>query len=346
MPLNARGFAFDVLDAVEHGGFADDLLRAKAIDPQEAHLASELVFGVLRHRAQLDFLIGHYSGRSNKLDREVRNALRLGIYQLRYLDRIPAHAAVSTSVELVKRARKSSAVGYVNAVLRKVNREPVPYPTDAVALSMPDWLLAKWERQFGASQAHAAAAYFLSKPPVHMRGERQMDIGAQRIVPLLELAPHHRFLDVCAAPGNKTLQAAECGVEPFACDRSRKRLAAIPVARRVQLDAAMALPFQPVFDRVLVDAPCSGTGTFGRNPEIKWRVTPEGFSRQAGRQVQILRAALAVLKPGGRLVYSTCSLEREENEEVTGQFEGRVLKQGYSLPGLDAGDGFFHAVLA
>jgi len=346
MPLNARGFAFDVLDAVEHGGFADDLLRAKAIDPQEAHLASELVFGVLRHRSQLDFLIGHYSGRTNKLDIEIRIALRLGIYQLRFLDRIPPHAAVSTSVELVKRARKASAVGYVNAVLRKVNRDPVAYPNDAIALSMPDWLLARWERQFGSLPAHAAAYYFLSKPPAHIRGERQMDIGAQQIVPLLELAPHHRFLDICAAPGNKTLQAAESGVEPVACDRSRKRLAAIPVTRRVQLDAAQPLPFRPVFDRILVDAPCSGTGTLGRNPEIKWRVTPEEFSRQAGRQLQILRAALAVLAPGGRLVYSTCSLEREENEEVIAHFADRVLSRDYRLPGRDAGDGFFHAVLA
>jgi 16S rRNA (cytosine967-C5)-methyltransferase len=346
MPLNARSFAFDVLHAVEHGGFADDLLRAKAIDPQEAHLASELVFGVLRHRAQLDFLIEHYSGRSNKLDAEIRIALRLGIYQIRYLDRIPPHAAVSTSVELVKRARKASAAGYVNAVLRKVNRDAVSYPTDALALSMPDWLLAKWERQFGSAPAHAAAAYCLSKPPVHQRGDRQMDIGAQQIVPLLELAPHHRFLDICAAPGNKTLQAAECGVEPVACDRSRKRLAAIPVARRVQLDAAAALPFQAVFDRILVDAPCSGTGTFGRNPEIKWRVTPEEIFRQGERQLQILRAALAVLAPGGRLVYSTCSLEREENEEVVGHLANRVVDQGYRLPGRDVGDGFFHAVLA
>jgi len=346
MPLNARSFAFDVLDAVENGGFADDLLRAKAIDPQEANLANELVFGVLRHRGQLDFLIGHYSGRTNKLDREVRNALRLGIYQLRFLDRIPPHAAVSTSVELVKRARKASAVGYVNAVLRKVNREPVSYPSDAVVLSMPDWLLTRWERKFGAVPAHAAAAYFLTKPPVHLRGERQMDIGAQAIVPLLELAAGHRFLDVCAAPGNKTLQAAESGVEPVACDRSRKRLAAIPVAKRVQLDAGQSLPFRPVFDRILVDAPCSGTGTFGRNPEIKWRVSPEEFARQAERQLQILRAALAVLAPGGRLVYSTCSLEPEENEEVIAHFADRIVSQSYRLPGREAGDGFFHAVLA
>lgn len=346
MPLTARSFAFDVLDAVEHGGFADDLLRAKAMDPQEANLASELVFGVLRHRAQLDYLISHYSGKTGKLDKEVRNALRLGIYQMRYLDRVPAHAAVSTSVELVKRARKASATGFVNAVLRKVNREPVEYPTDALGLSMPEWLLARWEERFGRAAAHAAALYFLGKPPAHVRGERQMDIGAQQIVPLLELRPEHRFLDVCAAPGNKTLQAAESGARPVACDRSRKRLAAIPVERRVQLDAAMDLPFRAVFDRILVDAPCSGTGTLGRNPEIKWRVTPEECARQAGRQVQILRAALAVLAPGGRLVYATCSLEREENEEVIGQFAERVQSQGYRLPGREAGDGFFHAVLA
>jgi 16S rRNA (cytosine967-C5)-methyltransferase len=173
-----------------------------------------------------------------------------------------------------------------------------------------------------------------------------MDIGAQSIVPLLELRPEHRFLDLCAAPGNKTLQAAECGVKPVACDRSRKRLATIPVERRVQLDAAQALPFRPVFDRVLVDAPCSGTGTMGRNPEIKWRVTPEEIERQAERQVQILRAALEVLAPGGRLVYATCSLEREENEGVVERFSERVLEMGYRLPGREAGDGFFHAVLA
>lgn len=346
MPLTARGFAFDVLDAVEHGGFADDLLRAKALEPQEANLANELVFGVLRHRGQLDYLISLYSGKTAKLDKEVRNALRLGIYQIRYLDRIPPHAAVSTSVDLVKRARKASAVGFVNAVLRKVNRDPVTYPNDAVALAMPEWLLAKWESQFGATAARAAALYFLNKPPAHVRGERQMDIGAQQIVPLLRLEPHHRFLDLCAAPGNKTLQAAECGVNPVACDRSRKRLAAIPVARRVQLDAAQPLPFRPVFDRILVDAPCSGTGTLARNPEIKWRVTPEEFARQAERQLQILRAALAVLAPGGRLVYATCSLEREENEEVVNQFADRVQEQGYRLPGREAGDGFFHAVLA
>jgi 16S rRNA (cytosine967-C5)-methyltransferase len=346
MRLNGRTLAFEVLEAVEHGGFADELLRARRLEAQEANLANELVFGVLRYRGQLDYLIGHYSGRTGKMDREVRNAMRLGIYQLRYLDRIPAHAAVSTSVEMVKWARKLSAVGFVNAVLRKVNREPVAWPTAAVELSMPEWLWEKWVGQFGREAARGAAAYFLEKPVGYQRGDRQMDIGAQSIVPLLGLEAGQRFLDVCAAPGNKTLQAAESGVEPVACDRSRKRLLGVPVRQRVQLDATQPLPFGAVFDRVLVDAPCSGTGTMGRNPEIKWRVTPEEIARQAERQLQILRAALAVLKPGGRLVYSTCSLEREENEGVVAHFGERVREMGYRVPGQEPGDGFFHAVLA
>lgn len=346
MALQAREFAFDVLDEVERGGFADDLLHSRALDPLEAGLANELVFGVLRRQAQLDYLAGYYAGRDVKLGNDVRLALRLGIYQLRYLDRIPPHAAVSTSVELVKRSRKRGAVGFVNAILRKVNRDPVEFPSDALALSIPEWMLARWEARFGRADAHAAANFFLSKPVAYFRGERQMDLGAQQIVPLLELAPHHRFLDVCAAPGNKALQAVEYGVEPVACDRSRKRLGAMPLKNKVQLDAAQPLPFGPVFDRILVDAPCSGTGTLGRNPEIKWRVSPEEFSRQAERQLQILRSALAALAPGGRLVYSTCSLEREENEEVVDHFRDRVASQGYRLPGREPGDGFFHAVLA
>lgn len=345
MAHSARDAAFEILHDVEHGGYADDLLRARKMNSQEAALASELVFGVLRHRAQLDFLITYYSGRTGKLDPEVRSAMRLGIYQIRYLDRIPPHAAVSTSVDLVKRARKSSAVGYVNAVLRKVTRDPVPYPDDATALSLPPWMLDRWTAQFGPAAATAMAEYFLKKPPAYQRDGRQMDFGAQQIVPLLELNAEHRFLDLCAAPGNKTLQAAESGVKPVACDRSKKRLMQIPVERRIQLDAARSLPFGPVFDRILVDAPCSGTGTIARNPEIKWRVDCSEIKRHAERQVQILTHALAALKPEGRLVYSTCSLEHEENEGVIAQFPRRVVASGYRLPGRDAGDGFFHAVL-
>src|SRR2546421_7439719 len=125
MPLSpARSLAYDILQLVENGGYASDLLHARAasLESRDAALAHELVFGVLRYRAQLDFLISHYSGRTARLDPEVRTALRISIYQLRYLDRIPPHAAVADSVTLARRARKSSAAGFVNAVLRKVDR--------------------------------------------------------------------------------------------------------------------------------------------------------------------------------------------------------------------------------
>src|SRR5437868_9678150 len=136
----ARAAAFHILRNVNTGGYASDLLRDEPLDPRDAALAEALVFGCLRYQAQLDFLIAHFSGRT-RLDNEVRIALRMGIYQLRYLDRIPAHAAVAESVELVKRAKKTSAAPLVNAVLRKVTRDPIPFPDDPTELSLPAWML-------------------------------------------------------------------------------------------------------------------------------------------------------------------------------------------------------------
>ena len=153
--------AFAILRKVEAGGYASDLLRAADLDPRDAGLASQIVFGVVRYQAQLDFLIEHYSGRKARLDAEVRTVLRMGIFQLRYLERIPAHAAVGESVELVKRARKTSAAGLVNAVLRKVSRDPVEWPNREVELSCPEWLLARWERRFGPDR----------QQPVHARSQ-------------------------------------------------------------------------------------------------------------------------------------------------------------------------------
>ncbi len=162
----ARSLAFDILSKVEAGGYASDLLHARsaALSSRDAGLAHEIVFGVLRFRAQLDYLIAHYSGRRQKLDAEVRTALRMGIYQLRYLERIPAHAAVAESVELVKRARKRSAAGLVNAILRQVDSDPIAWPDRETALSCPEWLLARWERQFGAETAAGIARAALSAP--------------------------------------------------------------------------------------------------------------------------------------------------------------------------------------
>jgi 16S rRNA (cytosine967-C5)-methyltransferase len=376
----ARLLAFDTLRKVGRGGYASDLLasNAAALDPRDAALASEIVFGVLRFQAQLDFLIEHYSGRGvRKLDFEVLLALRMGVYQLRYLDRVPPHAAVSQSVDLVKTSGFFSAAGFANAVLRKVGRETVAWPNRSVELSHPEWLLERWDRQFGAHLTSRIAQANLRPPETYIRvpagaaipeyastelteisgcyrlvsGEapafRIQDIGSQAVVPLLDLAAGQTFLDLCAAPGNKTAQALESGVRAVACDFHPKRVEMLMNLGIgvVHLDGTRSLPFRPCFDRILLDAPCSGTGTLARNPEIKWRFQPADIQDLHARQVALLRNALAALAPGGLLVYSTCSLESEENDgviEALGLRPARVMRR---TPGLQPGDGFYAAVI-
>jgi 16S rRNA (cytosine967-C5)-methyltransferase len=288
---------------------------------------------------------------------------------------------VNESVELVRRHGKGAAAGLVNAVLRKVNRAPVKWPNRATEFSVPGWMLTRWEQRHGTQLAAGIAAAFLETPQTYVRApggqiaglvleateiagcyrvvsghpepSMMQDIGSQSIVGLLGLRPGMSFLDVCAAPGNKTAQALEAGVRAVAGDVSWKRLEGL---RRldcalVQMDGTVPLPFSARFDRILVDAPCSGTGTIGRNPEIKWRVQSTEFTSQHARQVRLLVHALERLGRGGRLVYSTCSLEREENCDVVYEaldvyddrfrFE-RVVER---LPGREAGDGFYAAVI-
>jgi len=376
----ARQTAFQVLLLVEQGGYASDLLlsRTRGLDSRDAGLASEIVYGCLRFQGQLDFLIEQLSGRPpQRLDPEVRVALRMGVFQRRWLDRVPAHAAVSESVDLVKRAGKRSSAGLVNAVLRKVRKGPVRWPDRATELSLPSWLLERWSAQYGAQTAEKIAAAFLEPPATYVRipsgivpeglkaepteiagcfrviegarGDlRVQDISSQAIVPLLELRPGLSFLDVCAAPGNKTAQALESGVRAVACDLHLSRLEGLKglACDLVVLDGTVPLPFRRRFDRILLDAPCSGTGTLGRNPEIKWRLKPGDLAGHHARQVKLLANALEVLAPGGRLVYSTCSLEREENQAVLETVLGGVPQRGVTrVPGVDAGDGFFAAVI-
>jgi 16S rRNA (cytosine967-C5)-methyltransferase len=365
----ARRAAFEVLLAVEAGAAASDRLdqRAAGLSSRDAGLATELVFGCLRRRAQLDWLLAKASSRPlDRLNREVLAALRLGAYQMRFLTRVPAHAALSESVDLVKRGKLAAAAGFVNAVLRRLPELPEKWVREELRYSMPGWLLARWRAAYGSEAAVGVAAAALQPPEPWLRvppgravletdldgpppeGARRMDIGAQSVVPLLGLEPGHRFLDLCAAPGNKTLQALETPVKAVACDASPARLKSILASnvQKVLLDATLPLPFGPIFDRVLVDAPCSGTGTLGRNPEIRWRLAASDIIRHSGRQKRILRAALACLRPGGRLVYSTCSLEQEENKDVvTAVAAGRVQSEVLRLPGREPGDGFFAAVL-
>jgi 16S rRNA (cytosine967-C5)-methyltransferase len=306
------------------------------------------------------------------MDTAVRIALEMGLYQLRFLDRVPAHAVVNDSVELARRAGKTSAGSFVNAILRRATRENLV--TDD-RLSTPEWLRERWKEQYGAEQAAGIARASLARPLRYIRvppgakpppgaeptdvagcfvlesGDadpfRFQDIGSQAVVPLPDLRPGQTFLDVCAAPGNKTAQALESGVSAIACDLHLSRAKTllplgIPVA---VVDAERPLPFARKFERVLVDAPCSGTGTLARNPEIKWRLSEADIGDLHRRQIAILKNALALVAAGGLLAYSTCSLEREENEDVVEASGARIELTMQRIPGRDPGDGFFAAVL-
>ena len=370
----ARKAAFAALLAVDRGAWSAEALAAKSVslDPRDAGLASDIVFGVLRHRGELDGVIRHYSKVPlDRLDPEVWIALEMALYQMRFLDRVPSHAAVNDAVELARRAGTASAAAFVNAILRQSLRKPVQVPA---TLSTPAWLLDRWNARFGPEAALEIARASLKVPERYIRvgtaeppvgaeptdvpgcyllsdgdpgPHRFQDISAQAIVPLLRLEPGQSFLDLCASPGNKTAQALETPLRAIACDLhlSRARMLrelGIPV---VALDARDPLPFNRKFDRILIDAPCSGTGTLARNPEIKWKLEPEDFADLQERQIAILRNALTQLAPKGLLVYSTCSLEREENEDVVAATGAKVLETMQRLPGRDPGDGFFAAVL-
>lgn len=386
----ARWAAFDVLAAVSEGQYASDTLRqyTHSLDSRDAGLAAQIVFGALRYQAQLDYLLELYSNRQpHSLDRAVVIALRTGIFQLRYLERIPPHAAVHETVELIKR-HKRAAAGLVNAVLRKVRRDPVSWPDRARELSCPEWLLRRWTEHFGPEQAFAIAKAALAQPipyirippgtelpsgweaePTTVPGAfrlpasfgadalqkeiRLHDISSQAILPLLQLQPGNSYLDLCAAPGNKTRQALETALGlAVACDISPKRIRSLPpICLRVVLDGTKPLPFNRQFDRVFIDAPCSGTGTIGRNPEIKWRVQEQDFRNFSERQVQLVLRGIDILAPGGKLLYATCSLEREENEDVVREVQRlqprvQIEKTMWRVPGQEEGDGFFAALLS
>lgn len=375
------------------------------------------MLGVLRWRLWLDKLIEHFTKRSiESLDLPVRLALRLGLYQLRFLTRIPASAAVNESVNVVRAAKVSSAAAFVNAVLRRAIREaefdPAGETVDAleklsIETSHPLWLIERWVESFGREQAEAFARANNWAPPTAFRlldtdekriVERLRDAGgivdpskiatgawrvsgatslvrelaaegkiylqdeaSQLVAQTVELKPGERALDLCAAPGGKATLMAQLAHDNaliVASDRSAKRLDTVTKIIAVHnltsikpllLDAAQPLPFAGrAFDRILVDAPCSGTGTLRRNPEIRWRISESDIRVLAAQQKLFLKHAARVLKPGGQLVYSTCSVEREENEDVVAAFLAshtrfNQIKTLRTWPHHEGSDGFFIA---
>jgi len=378
---------------VEDGAYASVLLAAKepGLSPLDRSLCHELVMGVLRRQLWLDRLAEFYSDRKvSELDVGVRLALRLGLYQLRFLTRVPASASVNESVNLVYFARLRSAAGLVNAVLRRATREPDADPassiTDpaekaAVSTSHPAWLIERWASAIGLDEATAFAHANNEPAPVAFRvvqtrateaeicdqlraegstltpsliasgawrvtGAAKLlselvatgaiyiqDEASQLVASALGAQKGEIILDLCAAPGSKASQIADEAGDAaliIAADVHPHRLRTLTETARLQgltgihcvaLDGLRPLPFKNrIFHRVLVDAPCSGTGTLRRNPEIRWRITPAAIEDLSRRQAQLLNNASQYVRPGGRLIYSTCSVEADENENVAQAF--------------------------
>jgi 16S rRNA (cytosine967-C5)-methyltransferase len=427
----SRSAAYDVLLRVAtRDSYAVELLHSTLLDKLNAAdraLATELVMGTLRWQQKLDRELESAGGRTlSKFDIEVLLALRLGAYQLRFLERVPARAAVNESVELVKTHGKRSAAPLVNAVLRKLTNPAVaePEPNNAAGLaaglSHPEWMVDRWIAQFGSETARSICEYDQQRPAtsircVHpeildeLRGEGvelepgSLVVGAYRVLSgdilrasayrerrltiqdegsqlVALLASGSRILDCCAAPGGKSAVVRERDPDAVVVSSDlhvhRVRLMReLTKASPLLVADARRPPFGRTFDSVIADLPCTGTGTLSRNPEIKWRLKPEDLPRLATLQFEILRGVAECVVTGGTIVYSTCSLEHEEGEEVVRKFVSEqpgfkslpiatrveelvasgalhrgaeeLLSAKYlrTIPGLQHCDGFFAALL-
>jgi 16S rRNA (cytosine967-C5)-methyltransferase len=347
----ARQAAFRVLRRVlEQGAFADRALEGEArrLDTRDRAFAQKLAFGTVQRRGSLDHVIDAF------VDREpppvARAALQLGLYQLLFLDGVADHAAVGESVELIKGHR---AAGMVNAVLRRVARDGFELPGDdtpegaAIRHSHPRWIVELWWDWIGPEETRALLA--ADNEPAE-RAQREMDghvihqsSASQLVATIVDPQPGERVLDLCAAPGNKTSHLAQLmggRGEVVAYERHEGRAQALAgrmkvlgadIVQVVNDDAEHA---SGSFDRVLLDPPCSGLGTLARNPDLRWRMTPERIEGLVAQQDRLLESARRCLAPGGRLVYSVCTLNPAEERlagEPTRTWPHRDHTDGFSI---------------
>lgn len=394
-----RQVAFKALQRYERGMAADEALsdalsQANLKDPRDRALATTLVFGTIRRWATIDHIIEQYSRRPlTRIDRGVLTALRLGVYQIMWLDRVPGHAVVNETVTQVKKIGGRGAAGFANAVLRSLLRSGrhvvFPSPEEdlvahlSIVHSHPAWLVKRYLSRLGRQETEALLAANNTPPEVTVRVNRRravpqhvmdafrrhgahvepgrylpealrvraqtspselpgfneglftpQDEGSMLVPHALQPAAGERILDACAAPGTKTSQIAELMDDngtTMAFDRDHLRLELVREnARRLGLqsvetrvvDARYAVDVlgHAWADRVLVDAPCSGLGTLARRPDLRWRKRPEDIPSLAQLQGEILDGVAPVVRPGGILVYSTCTTEPEENQDVVAAF--------------------------
>ncbi len=319
--MNARLVAFRCLQRIDHeGAYANlvlsaELGRSKLME-RDRKFVTDLVYGTTRMRRACDALVDRFV--STDPSPEVRTVLRLGAYQLHFAG-VPPHAAVGETVELApKKAR-----GFVNAVLRRVANTPMTWPSDAVRLSYPDWIVERLIAELGHDDAIATLTTMNEAPSVTERDDGYIqDLGSQWVAAAVPAHEGDLVLDVCAAPGGKATGIATTGATVIAADLQPQRVGLIVEnADRLGTDDVLSLaadathpPFAAAsFDHVLIDAPCSGLGTLRRRADARWRITPSDVADLVALQQRIIDACAPLVKPGGTLIYSVCTLLDSES---------------------------------
>jgi 16S rRNA (cytosine967-C5)-methyltransferase len=323
-----RQVALDALLRIEDGAYANlvlpSLLARSGLDERDRGFVTELVYGTTRMLRACDWLLERFLFR--EVDPDVAAILRLGAYQLAFLQ-TPAHAAVGETVDLASGRTK----GFVNAVLRKVAAagppRPDEWPDDATRLSYPDWVVDRLVTDLGHDAALAALAQMNEAASVTTRDDGYIqDEASQQVAALVGVEPGQRVADLCAAPGGKSTLLATAGATLVAAgDLNPTRTGLVAGnARRLGADAvapyvgdARTPPLRDGhFDCVLLDAPCSGLGVLRRRPDARWRVSPRDVDDLARLQRDLLERAIGLVRPGGVLVYSVCTLTKAETEDA------------------------------
>ena len=343
----ARQLAYDALLRIDHdGAYANLVLPAMLgrsnLGEQDRRFATELVYGTTRMRRACEALVERFV--LTEPDPEVRTLLRLGAYQLAFAG-TARHAAVGETVELAH----PKVRGFVNAVLRRVADSVMVWPDEPTRLSYPDWIVALFVAELGEFEATAALECMNEPPQVNERRDGYIqDQASQWVAQLVGALTGESVLDLCAAPGGKATEMASAGAFVVAADlRAHRAALVVDNAHRLGYHLPVVIadgsspPFaRSSFDRVLIDAPCSGLGSLRRRPDARWRITPDDIVDLVAIQQRLLSAAAPLVKPGGTLVYSVCTITAAESIEHRTPDGFEIISTAPEHPWEPFGSGF------